>query len=823
MPQLPTPFLPALATWLRQAWPQPLELAKVTVWLPTRPAALALKQELLKSQTPLFPRIRLLQPHTILDAPDTDSENGEENPTLAAAAVQAWRSLHPQSSPAATVGQALPRAGLCAQLAQHGLTPHAIAATLEESHAPLWQPQLKILTALHTHLRTTLGHTWQSEQDSWQHLATYLQTADTPQVFAGFTQLSAPQRTALEAARTSPHTHILTPHVSSLTPQASRLETPHLLAEAEAIAAHVQTLPPEASVTLVTPSAALAQRVQNTLALAGHGTANGFGIPLAHTPAGALLAAALDAAQSPTAPALATFFLNPHIAQICSIPLTAFQGPTPTTLADWHPHLAPHHALAAPLLATLQTNPLTITNHIPTFSTLLGADEVTALLATLPNLSPPDAAALATQSLQSLRLRIPPQGRPRLTILTPTQAQLAHADVLILGACNDDLWAPNSPHPVLSQRQLKALGLPTSEDTRTFLHTVFTRLTHSASHVLLTRHTHTFAGEETLPAASWSQLQTPIQNAETPAPHASHLTPHASSLPLPQSSIPARLSPSLLATLMACPYRAALERILHLQEPAPFAEAPDGPLTTGNLLHTLIGAFWRSEDQAADYAGFPPPFTGPLTPERQTEALQIWNTLSTHLIAQQPPLVQALWQNRTHALGQALIAHWLTLQGETPSRPLSEIWLKDSNWHARADAVFPQEASATLVDYKTGTPPTWADVTLGLAPQLTLEALLWNAEHPTQPVEKISYLKLRTHAPCVTESSLTESKLSNALTATAAGAPAVREHYTQAESWPATPHTAGAGTFPGGHCEKCPHTGICRLNQLPTLVKEAAA
>ncbi|WP_353181524.1 double-strand break repair protein AddB [Bosea sp. (in: a-proteobacteria)] len=350
-------------------------------------------------------------------------------------------------------------------------------------------------------------------------------------------------------------------------------------------------------------------------------------------------------------------------------------------------------------------------------------------------------------------------GHPRVAIWGLLEARLLEADHVVLGGLNETVWPPQTTTDSFVNRPMRAeLGLtPPERRIGQTAHDFIEAL--MARSVTLTRPRK--AGEaETIASRFWQRLQ-----AVTPAPvwqealaegeklrglaallsAAAAVTPVARPAPRPPRELqPLSLSVTEVETLYRDPYQIHARKILGLDALDELIEDPTAQ-DRGRLLHGIVEDFTRTypEQLPADALG---------------QVVAIGNRLFRAY--DDVPEVRAFWWPRFLLTAGHFIRWEERRRGEIARIGVelgtgASFKLADGSefrLHGRADRIeLTREPSLRIVDFKTGAPPSKAQVEKGFAPQLTLEAELAaragfkGLAGPT-PVSSLLYMKLH-HDP----------------------------------------------------------------------------
>jgi len=368
------------------------------------------------------------------------------------------------------------------------------------------------------------------------------------------------------------------------------------------------------------------------------------------------------------------------------------------------------------------------------------AEHLAALAEALPLLPPQrckNLPALLDATLEGLavRSRRGLRGRegtlhPRVFIWGLLEARLQSAEVIVLGGLTEGVWPPaTDPGPWLSRAMRAAIGLPSPEETIGLAAHDFVSAACSAPEVILSaprrrgdapcvpsrwlvRLDALLQGAGRAlpahPAVSWARVID--RPADAPVP----VRPPAPSPPV--ALRPRQLSVTEIETWLRDPYAIYARHVLGLRPLDPIEQSADAA-DYGRIVHDGMSRFLKRYGTA-----WPADALAQLTSDMDAALGH----------AGMRPALAAWWRPRLHR-----IAAWVAeAERDRRSRgPLAHIATEvDGNWvfdapagpftlRGRADRIERRhDASIAILDYKTGTPPTSADVREGRAPQLPLEA-----------------------------------------------------------------------------------------------------
>jgi ATP-dependent helicase/nuclease subunit B len=350
--------------------------------------------------------------------------------------------------------------------------------------------------------------------------------------------------------------------------------------------------------------------------------------------------------------------------------------------------------------------------------------------ADLAAVSGADMPALITQWLRSVTLRPVFSKHPRLAILGPLEARLLHADCVILGGLNEGDWpASIPPDPWLSRPMRLACGLPAPEWRIGQAAQDWYQLA-ARGDVLFTRAAK-IDGNVTMPARFLERLETLLRASGIASiPKADHwlrlarhylvppelqITPMPRPAPRPAAADrPRRFKLTDIAAWRRNPYAFYAKRILRL-EPLPELMPDLRQADYGTHLHRLLQKFVTQHLQ-----DWPDPAAG------LQELLALGEAeLTSHVT---DPALRAAWSARW-----SVTAEWFMKQeaqrrnqGVRPSScETTGFW----HWHwqgsdyeliGRADRIDQSAEGYEIIDYKTGTVPSFPQIKDGIEPQLPL-------------------------------------------------------------------------------------------------------
>jgi len=324
---------------------------------------------------------------------------------------------------------------------------------------------------------------------------------------------------------------------------------------------------------------------------------------------------------------------------------------------------------------------------------------------------------------------------PRLSIWGPYEARLQQPDLVILGALNEGTWPKAADPGAWLNRPMRAkLGLPSPEVAIGRAALDVTGLL-GAREVVLTRASRV-DGAPTVPSRwlmridallggmdladalrptkpwlGWARARDARVGAAEPI-RAPEPTP-------PLALRPRKLSASDVELWIRNPYGLYARRILALEALSALGAAP-GAREKGIIIHDALSRFTQR---------FPDKLPNDIARELMRDAEAVLKDYAAH------PRVAAFWLPRI-----ARFADWFAASEPTRRTDVGHILTEVAGARvlaapggpftltARADRIDLSSTDLVITDYKTGAPPTNADVARGTAPQLPLEAAIARAK-----------------------------------------------------------------------------------------------
>jgi ATP-dependent helicase/nuclease subunit B len=329
------------------------------------------------------------------------------------------------------------------------------------------------------------------------------------------------------------------------------------------------------------------------------------------------------------------------------------------------------------------------------------------------------APALLRLLMDDIAVRPPEGGHPRIFVWGLIEARLQSAQMIVLGGLNEGVWpALPAPDPWLAPQIRKSLGLPGLEQRiGVDAHDLAGAL--GAPEVIMTR-ARRDASAPTNASRFWLRIQAMSGGLLPPKLAADALAelidqPDGLTVPAgrPAPRPPLSARPSVIAVtavdrLKSDPFAFYAQAILKLSAMEAI-DAPAGPAWRGSMIHRVLQD-WAEED------GY--------QPDRLTARIQ-------RLLAQPEmhPLLRTLWQPKlieaaefiAASVAQARSEGRVPLVAEADGRfEIAGVTLK-----GRVDRIDQlPDGTLAIIDYKTGTAPSVAQIEAGFALQLGLMGLM---------------------------------------------------------------------------------------------------
>jgi len=347
-----------------------------------------------------------------------------------------------------------------------------------------------------------------------------------------------------------------------------------------------------------------------------------------------------------------------------------------------------------------------------------------------------DLPYVLRDAMDRVAVRPPYGGHPRVAIYGLLEARMTRADLVICAGLNEGTWPPRpSTDPLLAPGVLRALGVP-GADFRIGLSAHDLAGALGAPEVVLTRARRDLAGPA-IPSRFLLRVRA-LLGEDLVQRHEDHEIvslaralddpPQVPPAPRPQPCPPAELrrqdiSVTALDRLRSDPYQYYAAKLLRLGE-LDHVDAEPTPAWQGELAHAILEDWHKGEGELTELAD---------------EHLR---KMSAH------PLMRALWRPRLLAALEWIASE---IEADPDRKPVAiEQW---GEMHEQGIRIFGKadridqlaDGSLAVVDYKTGRPPSGAEVEAGYALQLGTTGLIAQAggfKDITGDPEKFEYWSL---------------------------------------------------------------------------------
>ena len=372
-----------------------------------------------------------------------------------------------------------------------------------------------------------------------------------------------------------------------------------------------------------------------------------------------------------------------------------------------------------------------------------GGEEIAALLAKASGgtadgfaIAPADYCAAFDALIATETIRLPARPGARIRVLGLPEARLLDADTVILSGLVEGSWPGDAKlDPWLNRAMRGAFGIDPPERriglaAHDFCQLIGNRrvvMTRAAKSggvpTVRSRWLQRFAA--VIGVEAWQGL---VARGDTVLALAHRLDQPAAIRPIarpapapPLALRPAQLSVTAIETWLRDPYAIYARHVLKLRRLADLDEVP-GAAERGTVIHGVLAAFTR-EVEAGAVTGDP---VARLVALGRQHFAPYWDDASVRAVWWPRFLRIAAWFAAEDAARRAdLVAVHAEIDGhvewDTPAGRRFRLTTSADRIDIRRDGM------VEVVDYKTGLPPSAAQVQSGLAPQLPLEAAILKA------------------------------------------------------------------------------------------------
>lgn len=335
-----------------------------------------------------------------------------------------------------------------------------------------------------------------------------------------------------------------------------------------------------------------------------------------------------------------------------------------------------------------------------------------------------DLAAVLRDAMVNVAVRPPYGGHPRVGVYGLLESRMTRADLMICGGLNEGSWpAQPGSDPLLAPAVLRVLGVP-GADFRIGLAAHDLASAMGAPQVVLTRALRDMDGPA-IPSRFLLRIEALLgdnvgthreQHISQYVQALDRQVPSAGEYPRPapdpsaqQRDVPIKVT--ALDRLLGDPYQFYAAEVLGLSrldalDTDPFAD----PALRGTLAHRILERWHEA---------------------RRDDPLADWHLIAEATLKEENahPLMMGLWRPRLYAALETVVAQ--VLADEAEGRVVTKWEAKGGmDWrgvrvYGRADRIDTlADGSLAIVDYKTGAPPSAAQVEAGFALQLGLLGLI---------------------------------------------------------------------------------------------------
>ena len=338
---------------------------------------------------------------------------------------------------------------------------------------------------------------------------------------------------------------------------------------------------------------------------------------------------------------------------------------------------------------------------------------------------------------------------PNLKILGPIEGRFHHSDVCILGGLNEQIFPPAADiGPWVNRPMRQKLGLPDGDSKITIMAHDFMHACCSPQ-VVLTRAVKV-GGTPTVPSRFIERLQVLAEingiNLKTYQANLACLVDEPKQkdkivrpAPCPPVEVrPTELSVSNIENLKRNPYAIYAKYILNLR-PLNDLGNPNNAIIYGNVVHDVLSNYLKENPYADSKEKLMTSFKDKIKQTVLGKADQLFyvsqfEQIIPFFLTEQKELEKMRTKSVTEIEGKIVL--------DKLGRPFTLT--------ARADRIdITPNQGATIIDYKTGMPPTMKELSKGDAPQLSLEALILSKggfdEMSPQKINDLQYWHLGRH------------------------------------------------------------------------------
>ncbi|WP_170956167.1 double-strand break repair protein AddB [Cohaesibacter gelatinilyticus] len=323
-------------------------------------------------------------------------------------------------------------------------------------------------------------------------------------------------------------------------------------------------------------------------------------------------------------------------------------------------------------------------------------------------------------------------GHPRLQLLGTLEARLMDVDRVVIGGLNEGSWPAQTKSDAWLSRPMRAGMKLEPPERRTGLAAHDFAQSMGRREVILVR-SEKSGGSPTVPSR-WILRLEAVAGREASdamvargekyirwarqldAPRAPKLIPRPNPKP-PLEHRPRNLSVTEIETWVRDPYALYAKHVLGLRQLDDIGSPPGGA-EKGSIIHDVLGDFTQN-------------WEGPFDQRAYDHLIELGRSAFTRF--ENFPDLLAIWWPRFERIAHWFIFEWEARRNDDVASRFAEIAggtslpMRSGSFHlrGRADRLdIMKDGSLSVIDFKTGQPPSAKQVLPGFAPQLALEGYM---------------------------------------------------------------------------------------------------
>ena len=327
-----------------------------------------------------------------------------------------------------------------------------------------------------------------------------------------------------------------------------------------------------------------------------------------------------------------------------------------------------------------------------------------------------------------------PSTKYNISLISPDNAINLHADISIIASFNHDNWLDNAfPETIILPKSVSN-KIPIIHNSIKNIHTNILLQHLYKKSVYLTR-TICFQGRLLQPPIYLRYIKNLLKHdillsCDTPLSHIQHLYPYTPPIIKPLShNVPKRISASSIEKLMRNPYAFYLNNICNIRELQSVEYRPDHK-DFGTILHSIMNEYNKSYNL-------------------NIRPLQQFKNITNKLLRQYSNYpIMKLWALKIYNMADKIIEEDLIRRDNatniiTEKECLDAIHSLNMTIYSVCDRIeILQDNTLAIIDIKTGSLPTYKDISYGFSPQLLIQAITAEKTFGL-PVSQIAYWKIK--------------------------------------------------------------------------------